>query len=152
MDAENDLSDAYREQLEVINEIEQTQIGARTDELQRELETIERTIENREKLLALINEDFDLRKRALEDNADFELTNEKLTAEEKELIQEQLNRDLAALDKERLDNLKGVNDEIVADQIETAEEVAETIQRLTELSLEEAQNCLLYTSPSPRDS
>ena len=55
------------------------------------------------------------------------MTLEEITAEEKELVQEQLINDLEALERERVDSVKEANEEIRKDNEETAKEGAKLL-------------------------
>ena len=89
-DLERDLNveakDRAEEQITILNDLEQAQIQGRINELE--------DVEGKE------SEIFELRKRALIDQAEFEISLEDATAEEIELIRQRLNNDLADLERE----------------------------------------------------
>ena len=80
---------------------------------------------NVDKLEILLNQRFDLIKRALEDERDLLLLNEDLTAEERELINIQFNNKFAENERNRVETVNDVNNEIIEAQIETSEKVSE---------------------------
>ena len=80
---------------------------------------------NVDELERLLNERFDLIKRALEDERDLMLLNEDLTAEERELINIQFNNKLAENERNRVKTIDDANNEIIDAQIQTADKIAE---------------------------
>jgi myosin heavy subunit len=96
-------------------------------ELQLQLEIAANKPEdvNVDELERLLNERYDLIKRALEDERDLLLLNEDLTAEERELINIQFNNKFAENERNRVKTVDDVNNEIIEAQIETAEKVSE---------------------------
>jgi len=78
-----------------------------------------------DKLERLLNERFDLIKRALEDERDLMLLNEDLTAEERELINIQFNNKLAENERNRVKTVDDANNQIIDGQIKTADKISE---------------------------
>jgi len=70
-----------------------------------------------------LDTEFELRKNALIASAEFELSNEELTAEEKELINERLNNDLARLGDDRVEQEKKTQEQIEALNKKTQEQI-----------------------------
>lgn len=79
---------------------------------------------NVDELERLLNERFDLIKRALEDERDLMLLNEDLTTEERELINIQFNNQLAENERNRVKTVNDANNEIIDAQIETANKIS----------------------------
>jgi hypothetical protein len=80
---------------------------------------------NVDELERLLNERFDLIKRALEDERDLMLLNEDLTTEERELINIQFNNKLAENERNRVKTIDDANNQIIDGQIQTADKIAE---------------------------
>ena len=80
---------------------------------------------NVDELERLLNERFDLIKRALEDERDLMLLNEDLTVEERELINIQFNNKLAENERNRVNTIDDANNQIIDGQIQTADKIAE---------------------------
>lgn len=99
---EKEARDRARERTDNLLKIREVQQGAIVDELnyQQEITT------NSRKRLALIKDEYYIRRELLKERAAFELTNEKLTAEERILIQEKLKADLAKLKREETKELQ----------------------------------------------
>ena len=109
-DAEKDLNEAILERVTLqqssINELEQLQLEG---EIER-LKAVERQTEES------LDSIFELEKRKLEDAADFRIQTEKLTAEEIEVIEQQLANDLAALERKRLADSLARQKEFLAEE------------------------------------
>ena len=86
------LKEQVDQQINSINELEQLQIEGEVARLNALENQTQESIDLR----------FDLEKRALEDAADFRIQTEKLTAEEIEVIEQQLANDLAELERQRI--------------------------------------------------
>ena len=80
-----------------------------------------------DKLEILLNQRFDLIKRALEDERDLMLLNEDLSKEERELINIQFNNKFAENERNRVKTVDDANNEIIEAQIETSEKVTEVL-------------------------
>ena len=142
-DLERDLTDAIterkeeqiaatQEQVDTINEIEQTQLQGQIDDVQRRFEAEKEGSANR---LALLDEEFKLRKRKLEDQADFEKLNDETTAEDRELIQANLQNELDALEAQHATSVEDVNKDILeAEKTAAAKRSAELQDALTDFA------------------
>ncbi len=80
---------------------------------------------NVDKLEVLLNQRFDLIKRALEDERDLLLLNEELTAEERELIDITFQNKIAENERNRVKTVDDANNEIIDAQIETSDKLYE---------------------------
>jgi hypothetical protein len=80
---------------------------------------------NVDELERLLNERFDLIKRALEDERDLLLLNEDLTTEERELINIKFNNKLAENERNRVKTVDDANNEIIDAQIKTVDKLAD---------------------------
>ena len=109
----DDSVEREREKIKTINEIEQEQI-------QGEIDRLKRTDGNEEEI-------YQLERRRLEDQADFEISLEETTAEEKELIRAKLNNDLAALDEKESKRKKEDRKKELESTLETAKELTVVI-------------------------
>lgn len=114
-DAERDITDAIKEQQDRINEaknnINQEDIEIQVDRVNRELELNEvKTAKELELEKKLIEDKFNLQSEQLEEQADFELSNNELLAEEKEAIEQKLQNDIERLNLDRLDSIKDAED------------------------------------------
>lgn len=123
-DATQTIGEQEQEQLKEIIKLQEI---AAEKELQIQLEIAASKPEevNVDELEMLLNERFNLIKRALEDERDLMLLNEDLTAEERELINIKFNNKLAANERNRVKTVDDANNEIIEAQIETSEKVAE---------------------------
>ena len=122
-----------KKQIETINKIEQEQFKGEVDRLDRLAEAED--LSNQERV-ELINQSNELRRSQLEAQADFELSTAELTAEERELIEIQLQNDLANLEDDRLKAVEDVNDKIEDSDKKTAEKRLESAKKLIELTSE----------------
>lgn len=134
----DDVTDKNREkiikkQIDTINKIEQEQFKGEIDRIDRLAEAEELSNERR---IELINESNELRRSQLEAQADFELSTAELTAEERELIEIQLQNDLANLEDDRLKSVEDVNAKIEDSDKKSAEKRLETANKLIDLTSE----------------
>jgi len=134
----DDVTDKNREkiikkQIDTINKIEQEQFKGEIDRIDRLAEAEELSNERR---IELINESNELRRSQLEAQADFELSTAELTAEERELIEIQLQNDLANLEDDRLKSVEDVNSKIEDSDKKSAEKRLETANKLIDLTSE----------------
>lgn len=125
VDAENDVTKAIQEQAaaqqELGQEIDQTLIAGEIAAAQR--------AEN-------LEEEFELRKRSLTDQAFFETNLVAESAEEQELIAAQLNNDLAALEAERVEAVEDANEKIA----ESDRALQDQREEIALLRVQSAQN------------
>jgi hypothetical protein len=123
-DATQTIGEQEQEQLKEIIKLQEI---AAEKELQTQLEIAANKPEevNVDELERLLNERFDLIKRALEDERDLMLLNEDLTAEERELINIQFNNKLAENERNRVKTVDDANNEIIDAQIETANKISD---------------------------
>ena len=156
----DNLTDKNREkiikkQIETINKIEQEQFKGEIDRIDRLAEAEELSNERR---IELINESNELRRSQLEAQAEFELSQagltaeqinelretgsterlelEEGTAEEVELVNIQLQNDLANLEDDRLKSVEDVNSKIEDSDKKSAEKRLETANKLIDLTSE----------------
>jgi len=110
-----------QEQEQLAEQIKLKEIAAQK-ELDIQLELAEKKPEDVDvdKLEDLLNQRYDLIKRALEDERDLLLMNEELTDEERELINIQFNNRLAENERKRVDNIDNANNQIIDAQIDTS--------------------------------
>ncbi|MDH3879199.1 MAG: phage tail tape measure protein, partial [Desulfobacterales bacterium] len=123
-DATQTIGEQEQEQLKEIIKLQEI---AAEKELQIQLEIAANKPEevNVDELERLLNERYDLIKRALEDERDLMLLNEELTQEERDLIDIQFKNKLAENERNRVKTVDDANNEIIDAQIETSEKVAE---------------------------
>lgn len=123
-DATQTIGEQEQEQLKEIIKLQEI---AAEKELQLQLEIAANKPEevNVDELEMLLNERFNLIKRALEDERDLKLLNEDLTTEERELINIKFTNKLAANERNRVKTVDDANNEIIEAQIETSEKVTE---------------------------
>lgn len=123
-----------REAEGIIKEINQVRIQGEIDELERqqdeEFRIIEEAIDKKQKfsfdkVRELINKENELRKQALEDQSEFELSNIQLTTNQRILILEKLHNDLANLENARLDEIKDINEQILEEEQKTGDKLKE---------------------------
>jgi hypothetical protein len=122
-DATQTIGQQEQEQLKEIIKLQEI---AAEKELQIQLEIAANKPEdvNVDELERLLNERYDLIKRALEDERDLMLLNEDLTAEERELINIKFNNKLSENERNRVKTINNANNEIIDAQIETADKIA----------------------------
>lgn len=133
-----DLADLERELNDLAEAEEKKRLATleaiRQEGIQGEIEAQERLLENEEltaqRRIEIIKEIFELRKKALEEGAEFALENTELTAEETTLIAQKLQNDLLALENEKVNAVKDANQAIIEDDEETANKRIDAAQRL----------------------
>lgn len=108
-----DFEAIARKQVKVVNDIEQEILQNDIDRLNRRLETEKLTEKER---LRILDEIFETRKTKQQAFSEFLLTNEKLTAEERELINIKLGKSLEDIENDRVDAAKEANEEILKDE------------------------------------
>lgn len=127
-DAEREIADARTErlttQLNAINEVEQLQIQAELDRLNALEVQSEESVEAR----------FELEKRALEDQADFTIQTEKLTAEEIEVIRQQLANDIVNIEQQKADDLLAIQQQQIQNERDIQDARIDNLKQLNELS------------------
>jgi len=119
------------QEAEQVNESLKLQKIAADKELALQLEIAANKPEevNVDELERLLNERYDLIKRALEDERYLLLLNEELTPEERELINIQFNNKLAENERNRVETIDDANNEIIEAQIETADKLADVNEK-----------------------
>ena len=133
-EAEIEADKTLQRRLDAINKTEQLQISAQIDRINKEI-ALEGTSDKRK--LELLNTRYDLERRALEDQADYILTNDELTAEERETIQQKLQNDIANLEQGRVDDVEKANQAIIDAELDLKKKrivnAVETAQQMTEI-------------------
>lgn len=99
------------ERLRILQQLRQAELRGLIELNERLLDSEELTAEQR---LDVVDELFRLKKEVIEEAAAFELENEEITAEERELIAVELQNELAALEGERVNAVQDANDAILA--------------------------------------
>jgi len=99
----------FKRQIELAEDVSSKEIEILKDKAKQSGDVSQQELAQ---LQADLDAEFELRKNALIAQAEFELSNEELTAEEKELINEKLQNDIARLDQQRVDQEAQTLDEI----------------------------------------
>ena len=146
-DAEREIADAREErlttQLNSINELEQLQLQAEVDRLSNLVQTEE-----------VVNQRFEIEKRALEDEADFRIQTEKLTAEEIEVIRQELANEVVNIEQQKADDILAIQLRQQQEERAIQDAKIDNIKQLNELSKtlagdnEDAQKALLAVQKS----
>jgi len=144
-EAERDLIEESKEnaaeRVEFINQLEQSEIEGRIEGLERVREAL---IANGEDTQQINEEIFELRRRQLIDQAEFEISLEGKTAEEIELIRQNLANELARLGDEeqerelaRLEELEKKREESIDKAIANVNRLFEVLEMLSEKEIED---------------
>lgn len=105
-----DFEAIARKQVKVVNDIEQELLQQDINRLKRRLEVEDLSKDERIKIL---DEIFETEKTKAQAQAEFLLTNENLTAEEREFISLKLGKTLEDIENDRVDSVKKANEEIL---------------------------------------
>jgi hypothetical protein len=123
--------------LQDIDDLEREIFDAKVERFQRDKDAQDAAkLNNLETELELTNnlsEQFRIRKKLLEKEAQFELENAELTAEERKQIQSKLNNDLILLEKERIETIAEFEEQNRRDIIDARLETAKGLSDLTKL-------------------
>jgi len=128
-----DFEAIARKQVKIVNDIEQELLQNDIDRLQRRLEIEKLTVEERERILDEIAE---TRRTKAQAQSEFLLTNEELTAEERELISIKLGKSLEEIENDRVDAVKNANKEI----LDSDKELQEQREAIADARINTAKN------------